>query len=109
MRSKREPTRSCSPVKRRPAYPIQAVQTLAAGHRETPRRCPAERVTLSTNSIESRHGLALCEAAVTLSTTGQASAIVAVTREGKTAWLLSALRPAATIYAATETKRSHGC
>ena len=38
---------------------------------------------------------------MTLSTTGQAAAIVAVTREGKTARLLSALRPAATVYAAT--------
>jgi len=47
----------------------------------------------------------LCEAAVTLSTTGQATAIIAVTREGKTACLLSALRPAAAIYAATESEQ----
>jgi pyruvate kinase len=84
-------------------YPIEAVQTLSRVIVEA-ERIPSERVTLSTNSIESRHGLALCEAAVTLSTTGQASAIIAITREGKTAWLLSALRPAATIYAATESE-----
>jgi len=84
-------------------YPIEAVQTLGRVIVEA-ERIPSERVTLSTNSIESRHGLALCEAAVTLSTTGQASAIIAITREGKTAWLLSALRPAATIYAATESE-----
>src|SRR5262249_34147728 len=59
-------------------------------------------IRLSRDSVKSLHGLALCAAAVTLATTGQATAIVAVTREGKTAWLLSALRPDAVIYAATE-------
>ena len=49
----------------------------------------------------SLHGRALCEAAVTLATTGRADAIVAVTREGKTARLLSALRPETRIIAAT--------
>jgi pyruvate kinase len=82
-------------------YPIEAVQTLSRVI-EDAERIPSERVALSPNAVDSRHGLALCEAAVTLSTTGQASAIIAVTREGKTAWLLSALRPAATIYAAIE-------
>jgi pyruvate kinase len=48
----------------------------------------------------SRHGLALAQAAVTLATTGQADAIVAVTTEGRTARLLSACRPAAPILAA---------
>ena len=51
-------------------------------------------------------GRALCEAAVTLSTTGQADAIVAVTSEGKTARLLSSLRPAAPIYAVTPKART---
>ena len=82
-------------------YPVQAVQTLARVI-EDAERIPSERVMLSTDSIESRHGLALCEAAVTLSTTGQATAIIAVTREGKTASLLSALRPAAMVYGVTE-------
>ena len=49
----------------------------------------------------SRHGQALAQAAVTLATTGQADAIVAVTAEGRTARLLSACRPAAPILAAT--------
>ncbi len=48
----------------------------------------------------SRHGQALAQAAVTLATTGQADAIVAVTTEGRTARLLSACRPAAPILAA---------
>ena len=81
-------------------YPLEAVRMLCRVI-EDAERIPAERVPLSANSIE-RHGLALCEAAVTLSTTGQAAAIIAVTREGKTASLLSALRPAAAIYAATD-------
>ncbi len=49
----------------------------------------------------SRHGQALAHAAVTLATTGQADAIVAVTTEGRTARLISACRPAAPILAAT--------
>ena len=84
-------------------YPIQAVQTLGRVI-EDAERTPSERAVLSIDSVESRHGLALCEAAVTLSTTGQAAAIIAVTREGKTAVLLSALRPAATVYAVTESE-----
>jgi pyruvate kinase len=43
----------------------------------------------------------MCEAAVTLAGTGQAEAIVAVTRLGKTAQMLSSLRPRATIVAIT--------
>jgi pyruvate kinase len=53
-----------------------------------------------------RHGRALCEAAVTLATTGQADAIVAVTSEGRTARLLSSLRPASPIYAITGSERA---
>jgi pyruvate kinase len=47
------------------------------------------------------HGRAMCEAAVTLATSGQAEAIVAVTHYGKTAQLLSSLRPCASILAVT--------
>jgi pyruvate kinase len=43
----------------------------------------------------------MCEAAVTLASTGQAEAIVAVTQFGKTAQLLSSLRPRASILAVT--------
>ena len=46
------------------------------------------------------HGPALAEAAVTLARAARAGAIVAVTHEGKTARLLSALRPSAPILAA---------
>lgn len=53
------------------------------------------------DTFKTRHGRAMCEAAVTLAATGQAEAIVAVTRFGKTAQLLSSLRPRATIIAVT--------
>ena len=84
-------------------YPIQAVETLSRVI-EDAEQIPSERIALSPDSTASRHGLALCEAAVTLSTTGEAAAIVAVTREGKTASLLSALRPTAAIYAVTDSE-----
>jgi pyruvate kinase len=45
------------------------------------------------------HNRALCDAAVTLAQGGQAAAIVAVTRAGKTARMLSAFRPSVPIYA----------
>jgi pyruvate kinase len=51
--------------------------------------------------IFSQHGRALCQAAVTLARNGQADALVAVTRNGKTPRLLSAFRPHAPIFAAT--------
>jgi pyruvate kinase len=96
------------------AYPVQAVQTLAAVI------CDAESVSATALAarfhdpggtatqvtdllLGSRHGLAMCEAAVTLAATGQAEAIVAMTQQGKTAQLLSALRPRASILAVTPT------
>jgi pyruvate kinase len=48
------------------------------------------------------HGRAICQAAVTLADHGEAAAIVAVTRGGNTARVLSAMRPRAPIYAATD-------
>jgi pyruvate kinase len=83
------------------AYPIRAVETLGAIIEDAESMPPAERVVPAFDPTGTRHARALCEAAVTLATTSQAAAIVAVTREGKTARLLSALRPAATVYAAT--------
>ncbi len=44
----------------------------------------------------------MCEAAVTMAERSHAAAIVAVTRGGKTAALLSALRPPTTIVGATD-------
>jgi pyruvate kinase len=83
------------------AYPVRAVETLDAIIRDAETLPPAKIVPLTRESARNLHARALCEAAVTLATTGQADAIVAVTRGGTTARLLSALRPAAPIYAAT--------
>jgi pyruvate kinase len=83
-------------------YPVKAVETLDAIIRDA-ESLPAERPSLIEGSrVLGGHGRALCEAAVTLATRAGASAIVAITRGGKTARLLSALRPRAPIFAATD-------
>jgi pyruvate kinase len=86
------------------AWPARTVETLAAIIVEA-ERSPSERVALNADPVGSVHGRALCEAAVTLATTGRADAIVAVTQEGKTATLLSALRPDTPVIAATPSAR----
>jgi pyruvate kinase len=83
------------------AYPVRAVQTLDIVIRDAESIAPANHIVPARDPIGSLHGRALCEGAVTLATAGQADAIVAVTNEGKTARLLSSLRPAARIIAAT--------
>ncbi|HET7217411.1 MAG TPA: pyruvate kinase, partial [Vicinamibacterales bacterium] len=82
------------------AYPVRAVQTLDAIVRVAESAAPATHVTPEVDPTGSLHGPALAEAAVTLARTARADAIVAVTHEGKTARLLSALRPSAPILAA---------
>jgi pyruvate kinase len=88
-------------------HPVRAVETLAAIIQDAELMPTAEHVALTPDPI-SQHGRALGEAALTLAATAQAAAIIAVTKEGKTARLLSALRPAATIYAATGNERVAG-
>jgi pyruvate kinase len=80
-------------------FPVQAVQTLDAII------CDAESTpTPAAPDLKGTvdHTHALCEAAVTLANRGDARAIVAITRQGTTARLLSALRPHAPIYATTD-------
>jgi pyruvate kinase len=81
------------------AFPARAVQTLDAIIRDA-ESSPTGRPTLAPSHHD--HAQALCEAAVTLAERGDAQAIVAVTRGGKTARRLSALRPRAPILAATD-------
>jgi len=81
-------------------YPVKAVETLDAIIRDA-EVLPPLAVTSVARLMHAEHGRALCEAAVTLADRGQADAIVAVTREGNTARMLSALRPNAPIFAAT--------
>jgi pyruvate kinase len=84
------------------AFPIAAVHILDAVIREAEKMPPRDgEAPVLDDPIFSRHGRALCEAAVTLARGGQADAIVAVTKGGKTARLLSAFRPATPIFAAT--------
>jgi pyruvate kinase len=63
---------------------------------------PGHPVALEGSQALGGHGRAICEAAVTLVSRGDAAAIVAITRGGKTARLLAALRPRVPIFAATD-------
>ncbi|HEY7475037.1 MAG TPA: pyruvate kinase [Vicinamibacterales bacterium] len=99
-------------------YPVKAVATLDAIVREAekalepgPGRTVSEEdrrpgVDARWPSAKDDHGRALCEAAVTLAERARATAIVAVTRAGKTARMLAALRPSVRILAVTGTPRT---
>ncbi len=84
-------------------FPARAVQTLAAIIREA-ELSPSDEGTVADRRLarDFDHVRALCAAAVTLANRGDARAIVAVTRGGSTARQLSALRPRAPIFAATD-------
>jgi pyruvate kinase len=98
-------------------YPVQAIETLIAiimDAETVARPAPLLGPDISLfgphgsdppsdgfDAFRTVHGRAMCEAAVTLASTGQAEAIVAVTLHGKTAHLLSSLRPRASIVAVT--------
>jgi pyruvate kinase len=62
---------------------------------------PASRVNAGRLAADRPPSQALCEAAVTLAERGDAEAIVAITRTGRTARLLAALRPGQPTYAIT--------
>ena len=83
------------------AYPVKAVETLDLVIRDAESVKSGARLVPALDPDALLHSHALCESAITLATTGQADAIIAVTRGGKTARLLSALRPSAPIFAAT--------
>ena len=83
-------------------YPVKAVQTLDAIIREAESIPPVRHPITRPGGLVSAHAHAVCEAAITLAESGDAAAIVAVTRGGKTARVLSALRPQAPIYAASD-------
>ena len=83
-------------------YPVRAVQTLDLIIRDAESVAPLGSAVLEETHMVAAHGRALCEAAVTLARSSDAAAIVAVTRAGHTAHVLSALRPRAQIFAATD-------
>ena len=82
-------------------FPVRAVQMLDAVIRDAELMPPTERVVPATDPTGSRHGRALCEAAVTLASSARADAIVAVTQQGRTVRLLASLRPSTQVFAAT--------
>jgi pyruvate kinase len=81
-------------------FPVESVRTLDAIIREA-ERLPPLAIASTGRLMHAAHGPALCEAAVTLAAQGRADAIVAITRDGNTARMLSTFRPAAPILAAT--------
>jgi pyruvate kinase len=83
------------------AHPVRSVEVLDRVIRDAEQTPPAGVVPLLETPLLSGHGRAICEAAVTLAERAGASAIVAVTRGGKTARVLSALRPAVPVFAFT--------
>ena len=83
------------------AHPVRTVQTLDSVIRDAEAIAPRPTQSVGEEVISLEHSRALCEAAVTLAETGEARAIVAVTRHGKTARVLSAFRPNLPIFAVT--------
>jgi pyruvate kinase len=84
------------------AYPVRAVQTLDLVIRDAEGIAAPTAVRLEYSHLLPEHGRALCEAAVTLVDRSDATAIVALTRGGKTARVLAALRPRVPIFAVTD-------
>ena len=90
-------------------HPVRTVETLDAIIREAERIGSAEAATTVAlhvpivNVPRAPHAQALCEAAVTLADHCNAFAIVAITRLGNAARVLSALRPRTPVFASTET------
>jgi pyruvate kinase len=82
-------------------YPVLAVATLDRILRAAEAHVSPDSNLSHAAARWTPHGRALCEAAVALATHARAEAIVAVTEGGRTARILSALRPAARILATT--------
>ena len=83
------------------AYPVRAVQTLDLVIREA-ESIPSSRMPLDRRHSSTGHHHAVCEAGVTLAERAGAEAIIAMTRGGTTARVLSALRPRVPILAASD-------
>jgi pyruvate kinase len=83
------------------AYPVRAVEILDNIITDA-EAMPPPWILTKPEGKRADHVQALCDAAATLANHGQADAIVAITRQGRTAQLLSARRPHAAIYAAAD-------
>jgi len=82
-------------------YPVRAVQVLDAVIRSA-EAVPPPWTIASADADEGDHISALCDAAVTLAWRAHADAIVGVIRDPRSARLLAARRPAAPIFAITD-------
>jgi pyruvate kinase len=82
------------------AYPVRAVEILDAIVRDA-ESVPPVWTLPAPRSERPDHLPSLCDAAVTLAARAGAEAIIAITRKGRTARLLSTRRPRAPIYALT--------
>jgi pyruvate kinase len=82
-------------------YPVRAVQVLDTIIRNAEAVPPPWSLPAPANERPD-HLPSLCDAAVTLAGRSHADAIVAITREGRTARLLAARRPPAPIYGITD-------
>jgi pyruvate kinase len=81
--------------------PVRTVQTLDGVIRAAEALTPSLDIEPALDVADVPHNRALCQSALTLSRSGHADAIVAVTRGGKTARMLSSFRPSVRIFAAT--------
>ena len=89
------------------AFPVRAVQMLDLVIRDAESMASGGTLVLENTFLLSGHGRAICDAAVMLADNANATAIVAITRGGKTARVLSALRPRVPILAATDREDIH--
>jgi pyruvate kinase len=83
------------------AYPIESVETLDAIIRSA-EEVPPIWALPPPSAEQPDHVPPLCDAAVTLAARAHVDAIVAITREGRTARLLSTRRPRVPVYAVTD-------
>jgi pyruvate kinase len=81
-------------------YPVRSVEVLDAIIRDAESMVPESSAFSPAAVVD--HVKALSEAAVSLSRRSNANAILAITREGQTAKILSAIRPHASIVAVTD-------
>jgi pyruvate kinase len=84
------------------AHPARAIQTLDAIIRDAESFGATGSTPVYHGGTRHDHADAICDAAVTLAAHSEAQAIIAVTRGGKTARRLSALRPHVPILAVTD-------
>ena len=87
-------------------FPVRAVAVLDAIIREAERAVVESRGAAPQGGPWTMHARALCEAAVAMADSAEVTALIAMTRAGKTARLLAAMRPDAPIFAITPNRQT---